>query len=176
MMEARKSLAGPWVVAAVCGMVLAACSSPTGSTAGGGAGAAGGSGEIEVEDASASPDRKLSNGDTVDFGSVDVGGGWTQRDFTITNTGSDDLSLTGSPRVVIDEPGIDDNFTLISAPSTDTLQPGEEATFTIQFSPMSPDPGTFSATATIPSSDGDENPFVINLDGESIFVPIPGPI
>jgi hypothetical protein len=67
------------------------------------------------------------------------------------------------------------NFTLIPAPSTETLQPGEEATFTSQFRASLPDPGTFSATATIPSSDGDENPFVINLEAETIFVPIPGP-
>lgn len=165
------------VLAAASILVLVGCSSPTGSSAGpGGAATAGGSGEIEVEDASASPDRKLSSGDTVDFGLVDVGGGWTQRTFTITNSGSEDLSLTGSPLVVITEPGSDRNFQVTASPGTDTLQPGAEVTFTIQFWPISPIPQTYSATATIPNSDGDENPFVINLQAESIEVPIPGPI
>ena len=176
--EERKRKGCSLIVMAAIILVLAGCSSPTGSAAGGGGSpAAGGSGEIEVEDASASPDRQLASGDTVDFGDVDVGGGSTQRTFTIINSGSEDLSLTGSPLVVINEPGTDDNFVLSAPPTTDTLQPGDEVAFTIRFLPItSVSPESFSGTATIPNSDGDENPFVINLAAETIVVPIPGPI
>lgn len=175
--EERKRRGFSLIVVAAIILVLAGCSSPTGSAAGdGGSPAAGGSGEIEVQDASASPDRKLASGDTVDFGDVDVGGGSTQRTFTIINSGSEDLSLTGSPLVGITEPGSDRNFEMTAAPGSDTLQPGDEVTFTIQFRPTSPIVDTFSATASIPNSDGDENPFVINLAAETIVVPIPGPI
>ena len=172
--EERKRKGCSLIVMAAIILVLAGCSSPTGSAAGGGGSpAAGGSGEIEVEDASASPDRQLASGATVDFGDVDVGGGSTQRTFTIINSGSEDLSLTGSPLVGITEPGSDRSFQVITPPGSDTLQPGDEETFTIQFRPTSPIVDTFSATASIANSDGDENPFVINLVGESIFVPIP---
>lgn len=175
--EERKRRGISLIVVAAIILVLAGCSSPTGSSAGSaGAGAAGGSGEIEVEDASASPDRQLATGDTVDFGDVNVGGGWTQRTFTIINSGSEDLSLSGSPLVVINEPGGDPSFQVITPPGTDALQPGDEVTFTVQFWPISAIPQTYSATATIPNSDGDENPFVINLAAETIVVPIPGPI
>ena len=62
--------------------------------------------------------RSLRRRTNTDFGSVDVAGGTNPNMFTITNTGTDALNLTGGmPLVVISGTAAAD-FTVTAGPTT----------------------------------------------------------
>ncbi|MCB4798160.1 GEVED domain-containing protein [Neotamlana laminarinivorans] len=93
----------------------------------------------------------------------------TSRTYTITNNGSTDLNLTGSPIVSIS--GSTD-FTISAQPSITTLSSGASTTFTVTFNPSVADPNTpVSAIISIDNNDADENPynFVIQGYGDQTF-------
>ncbi len=100
--------------------------------------------------------------DGTDFGAAEVSGGFVSRIFTIANTGSANLNLTGAlPRVQVSgaNPG---EFTILS-PAATPVSPGGTTTFWVHFHPDAP--GLRTATFSIANDDGDENPFEFSVQG-----------
>ncbi len=111
-----------------------------------------------IEDGDTTPDTA----DDTDFGGVDVSSGTVSHTFTIENTGSVNLTLSGSPAVVISGTHAAD-FTVTVQPTSPVASGGGTTTFTIQFDPSAP--GLRSATASIANDDSDENPYNFNIQG-----------
>lgn len=97
----------------------------------------------------------------TDFGNVDVTVGTNPNSFTIQNTGTGTLNLTGGPLVVIGgaNPG---DFTVTVNPSASIAASGS-TNFTITFNPSAS--GTRTATVSIANDDSDENPYTFNIQG-----------
>ena len=117
----------------------------------------------------------IADGDTVpaladhtDFGSVDVTSGSVEHTFTITNSGTAVLSLTGaSPYVVI--MGATGDFTLTQTPANSVAASGGTTTFRVTFNPTTN--GTRSAAISIANNDSDENPYNFSIQGTGITTP-----
>ena len=97
--------------------------------------------------------------DDTDFGSVAVSGGTVSHTFTIQNTGSLTLNLTGTPIVSIPT----SDFAITTQPSGTTIASGGSLTFTVEFNPTAV--GTRTATISIANDDGDENPYNFAIQG-----------
>ena len=110
--------------------------------------------------------------DDTDFGAVAVAGGTNAHTFTITNSGSAELKLTGTPRVAVGGTHAAD-FTLTSDAGTPVAPGGGTTTFTITFDPSAA--GLRTATISIANDDADENPydFIIQGTGEADSHPAP---
>ena len=99
--------------------------------------------------------------DHTDFGSVTAGGTPVARTFTITNTGTASLALTGSPRVAISGSAA---FSVTGQPAAATVAAGGGAvTFEVSFAASATGPQT--ATVSIANDDADENPFTFTMAG-----------
>ncbi len=127
--------------------------------------------EINIQGAGSNiaHDAPLTNTPSVtndtDFGSHDITVGSNVNVFTIQNTGSASLNLTGaSPYVVIT--GDTGDFTLsvvpIDIPTTPIAASGS-TTFTITFNPTAL--GLRTAQVSIANDDSDENPYTFNIQG-----------
>ena len=108
---------------------------------------------------------EISNGDDTpttddgtDFGAVIVGTTLTHT-FTISNSGTSDLTLSGSPAITLSD---STHFTLIQPLST-SLTASEATTFTLTFAPQSV--GSFTTTVSIDNNDTDENPYSFVVGG-----------
>ena len=125
-------------------------------------------------------------GGNTDFGSVNVTSGTAQKTFTIQNTGSAVLTLTGvtisganaSDFTVTTQPVTvcDDTFSLtqtrrmaINESSSVTVCPTKATTFTITFDPSAA--GVRTATVSIASNDPDENPYTFAIQGTGLVAP-----
>ncbi|HEX9933989.1 MAG TPA: choice-of-anchor D domain-containing protein, partial [bacterium] len=95
------------------------------------------------------------------FGYVLIGTSATHT-FTIQNTGSGDLLLTGSPKVSVSGTHASD-FTVSVQPGSPVASGGGTTTFDVQFHPSAP--GVRTASISISSNDTDENPYDIGLNG-----------
>lgn len=82
---------------------------------------------MSISQGSAAPSFK----DGTQFGGIKLNAGGVSRAFTITNSGSANLVLTGSPRVVITGAQAGD-YTVTTQPAS-PVPPGGSETFTIQF-------------------------------------------
>jgi arylsulfatase A-like enzyme len=102
---------------------------------------------------------------TVAYGNVNVGS-TLSKTFTITNTGSTPLDITG---VTIDGTN-SANFSVTTSPTTPVAANNGTSTFTVQFNASTF--GTKSAVLHIASSDAGNPSFDINLSGIG-FVPPP---
>ena len=107
-----------------------------------------------------------SAADWTDFGSVLVPKKYVTRTFTIKNTGTAKLDLTGIIRVAVS--GADAGDFIVTAQPPAALAPGGSATFKIKFFPSTA--GLRTATVTIANDDADngdgvENPFVFQIQG-----------
>ncbi len=105
-------------------------------------------------------DTTPSAADHTDFGSVMLGGAIT-RTFTISNSGGQNLNLTGAPLVSISGAAVGD-FTVVSSPTTPLL-PGATTTFQVRFDPSVV--GARAATVTIDNNDNNENPYDFAIQG-----------
>ncbi|MDJ0645580.1 MAG: choice-of-anchor D domain-containing protein [Flavobacteriaceae bacterium] len=124
----------------------------------------GGTGELDEPEIDISTSGgSIASGGTADFGSVNVSSGNSDITFTITNTGTQDLNLTGTPVIAFSGANQGD-YTLTQSPATVIAANGGTTTFTIQFDPS--DLGTRTAQISIDNDDADENPYIINLTGE----------
>jgi uncharacterized repeat protein (TIGR01451 family) len=113
---------------------------------------------VSIADGDPTPDIA----DHTDFGNVDVTVGLLTRDYTITNTGSADLtlaivSLTGSP-----------DFTIVGNPVSPVI-PGGTTMLRIAFNPSSL--GLKTGSISIPSDDADENPYNFDIQGTGANLP-----
>lgn len=101
----------------------------------------------------------LGDGQSLGFGTLNVGGTGVTKNFTIRNDGTLPLTL-GAFTVVGANPG--DFVANITGIAT-SLAPGQSTTFALTYSPLGP--GSRSATLRIETNDPDENPFDLNLTG-----------
>ena len=103
--------------------------------------------------------------DDTDFGNVALVGSTNPNTFTIRNSGSAALDLTGSPLVEITgaHPG---DFLVTTQPAVDPVPSGGgTTTFIITFDPTAV--GLRTATVSVASDDSDENPYTFNIQGFS---------
>ena len=84
--------------------------------------------------------------------------------FTVLNTGSGNLKLTGSPKVEISGSGAS-GFTVTEQPKT-VIKPNLQTTFTIEFAPTIAQ--YYEATVTIISNDKDMSPFTFTIKGTGL--------
>jgi alpha-tubulin suppressor-like RCC1 family protein len=97
----------------------------------------------------------------TDFGSLAVGGGTVVRTFTIRNTGTLPLNLTGTPKVAVGGTHAAD-FTVTQQPASPVPR-GGSTTFQVTF-----DPGAAwlrTATLSIANDDPDKNPYDFAIQG-----------
>ena len=111
---------------------------------------------IEINDGDTNPD----NNDDTNFGVTTIGN--TQdHTFTITNTGTATLNLTGGTPIV-DISG-NSAFTIITQPTGNTVAPGDTKTFIVRFTPLSTT--EVSAIISIDNNDSNENPYTFTITG-----------
>ncbi len=110
----------------------------------------------------------ITNGDSApglddhtDFGSKATAAGTVTRTFTIANSGTAELTLSGTPKVVIDGPHAAD-FTVTLEPDSPVAAEGT-TTFTLTFNPSAD--GLRTATVSIDNDDATENPFNFSIQG-----------
>lgn len=110
-------------------------------------------------------DTSPSPADDTDFGSIDVSVGSNTNTFTITNSGTDVLNLTGTPRVTIGgaHPG---DFSLTTDAAPTVVAVGGTTTFSITFDPTAV--GLRTATVSIANDDSDENPYNFSVQGTGL--------
>lgn len=118
---------------------------------------------LEIFDGDTSP----SVNDHTYFGSADIVSGSVDRVFTISNSGTGSLGLTGNPRVDITGSHASD-FTVTVQPDV-SISSGGSGTFTVQFDPSAN--GSRTATISIANDDDDENPYNFNIQGTGTSVP-----
>lgn len=100
----------------------------------------------------------------TDFGIVDISDPAVTHTFTITNTGSDPLILSGPVTVSGTNAA---EFVIISQPDTSTpIQPGDSVTFDVRFDPTAP--GIRTATLTVPSNDPAAVNYTFAVSGAAI--------
>ena len=122
-------------------------------------------GGISISDGDITPDTA----DKTDFGDIAVDGAVVVHEFTIKNTGTADLNLTGSPLVDITGTHAAD-FTVTSSPSTPVPAGGGTTTFDVTFDPG--DEGLREAEISIGNTDSNENPYNFTVQGTGL-VPAP---
>ena len=119
---------------------------------------------ITISDGDTTP----SLSDDTDFGSVITASGTSVNTFTIQNTGSLNLFLTGgSPYISIAGSHASD-FTLTTIP-TPNIASGGSTTFQITFDPSAD--GIRTASISIVNNDSDENPYSFNIQGTGYTPP-----
>ncbi|MDI1255031.1 MAG: choice-of-anchor D domain-containing protein [Flavobacterium sp.] len=101
--------------------------------------------------------------DWTDFGTVTIGSSLT-RTFTIQNTGTGPLTLTGGPTfVVLTGSGF---FTMVSQPSG-TIAAGGSTTFQVKYTPTST--GSVVAIVSIANTDDDESIYDFTIQGSAVI-------
>ncbi len=107
------------------------------------------------------PDGSTS---ATDFGSAALTGGTVSQTFTIENTGSGTLNLSGSPVVEINGAHAAD-FSVTAQPAN-SVAAGSNTSFTIEFNPAAA--GVRTATISIANNDDDENPYDFAIQGSGL--------
>ncbi len=98
------------------------------------------------------------------FGLLELSGATAERTYTVTNSGTATLTLTGDPAVSISGSARDD-FTIFSQPAS-TVLPGACVSFTVQFDPSLTGPR--SATLSITNNDADVRIYDFELYGVGV--------
>ncbi len=132
--------------------------------------------DLTGEGSGAAPRMAITEGSTsyshnaeINLGSVQENDSGSARTFTITNTGSQNLTFTNSP--AISKAGTNHTEFTIGQPSNANLTPGNSRTFTITFEPTVD--GSKTATLTIETNDPDFPAFELDLVGTSTPEPQP---
>ncbi len=116
----------------------------------------GGNPAQEIMDGDDSPDIA----DDTDFGTQSANTN-TDRTFTIKNTGTAILNLTGNP--IVDISG-DSEFSILTQPSGNSIASGGgDLTFVVRYAPTAV--GNHSAIISIDNNDCDEDPYTFTVEG-----------
>jgi len=107
-------------------------------------------------------DTSPTAADNTDFGDAALAGGTVSRTFTIANSGTETLNLTGNPRVAIGGAHAGD-FTLTTDATSPVAALTGTTTFTITFDPSAV--GTRTATVTVNNDDADEPAYSFAIQG-----------
>jgi hypothetical protein len=118
---------------------------------------------ISISDGDSSP----SSTDDTDFREVDVDGGTVVHTFTIENTGTAELTLSGDPKVQITGTHAGD-FTVTAQPSSPVGASGGTTTFDVTFDPSAE--GVRQAEVSIANDDSDEDPYNFAIQGTGVSV------
>ncbi|MBU45750.1 MAG: hypothetical protein CMN76_21260 [Spirochaetaceae bacterium] len=105
----------------------------------------------------------------INMGSVQENDSGAARTFTISNTGSQNLTFTNSP--AISKAGTNHTEFSVGQPSNANLTPGDSRDFTVTFQPTVD--GSKSATLTLETNDPDHPAYEIDLVGTSTPEPQP---
>ncbi len=97
----------------------------------------------------------------TDFGTANVVSGTVAHTFTINNTGTAALNLTGSPKVSLSGTNAAD-FSVTALPASPVAASGS-TTFQITFDPSAI--GTRSATVSVINNDSTKNPYTFAIQG-----------
>ena len=101
--------------------------------------------------------------DHTSFGNVAISSGSIARTFTIANTGTGTLNLTGTaPNYVTLSGANAADFTVTTQPAS-TVAASASTTFVVTFDPSST--GIKNATVSIANNDSDENPYTFAITG-----------
>ncbi len=98
------------------------------------------------------------------FGSVNLGSNVT-KDFEIQNTGTTQLTLTGTPLVSIGGDNSGD-FVVTTIPVASSIAPSSSTTFIITFTPQAA--GIRSAIVSVANNDSDKNPYTYLINGTGV--------
>jgi hypothetical protein len=112
---------------------------------------------VVIADGDTTPVRS----DHTDFGSTSVAGGTITRTFTVRNTGTAPLNLTGATRVVVAGTNAGD-FKVVAQPAA-AVAPGASTTFKVRFDPSKA--SARSATLSLATNDANENPYNFTIRG-----------
>lgn len=104
-------------------------------------------------------------GSTYAFGNQLSGSSSSTISFTIENTGTATLNLTGSPNLIAKSGANSSEFTINEASTTSSISAGGTTTFTVTFSPTSQGAKTAQLSIANDDATGSENPYIINLTG-----------
>ena len=105
----------------------------------------------------------MHSGDPADFGAIAMGaGGGGSLVFNLLNTGITGLSVSG----VSVSGGNASDFTVSTTGMLSPVPPGDDTGFTVTLDPSAP--GLRTTTLRIANSDSDEDPFEIELSGQSL--------
>ncbi|MCC6463420.1 MAG: choice-of-anchor D domain-containing protein, partial [Saprospiraceae bacterium] len=107
----------------------------------------------------------IPSGGSYNYGSVNLGSN-NSKVFTIENTGSFTLTLTGTPPNYVVKGGTNPGDFAITQPVTGTITGDNSTTFTVVFTPGGL--GARSCTLSIGNSDSNENPYTLTLNGTGI--------
>ncbi len=110
----------------------------------------------------ASGDVTPNTGDGTDFGETHVDNTKVTHRFTIANTGSSNLQLTGSPIIMVGGAAASD-FKVTKQPPA-KIGVNQSVSFEITFNPTLG--GTRVATISIDNNDSDENPYTFSVQGQ----------
>lgn len=103
-------------------------------------------------------DATPSVSDGTDFGTVSIEAGATVNTFSIRNTGTGIMNVTG-----VSISGTDAASFILNTSPASTVAAGSSTTFTIEFNPTSL--GAKNATITVGSDDANENPYSFAVTG-----------
>ena len=119
----------------------------------------------------ANGDLYPSTTDHTDFGSVNVTSGTLVRTFTIENSGTGDIHLqpTESLRIIVN--GTHASDFIVSTQPAELISAGNSTTFQVTFDPSAT--GLRTVTLSISNNDGDENPYIFNIQGTGTTTSIP---
>lgn len=106
-------------------------------------------------------DSTPSISDGTDYNDVLFSGGYSDHTFSITNTGSANLILGGSPVFGGTNPG---DFAIQGGDPVSPVVPGGNSTFVVRFTPLAY--GDRTATMSISNNDSDESTYNFMLIGE----------
>lgn len=133
-----------------------------------------GSPEIDVQGNAtsiSSGDLTPSITDATDFGPLSVCTGTATHTFSILNTGTASLNLTGAPVVSIS--GANAADFIVTAQPLGPVAASGSVSFSVAFDPSAAGPR--SAIITIANDDSDENPYVFAIQGTGVDVTVSVP-
>ncbi|AUP78016.1 LamG-like jellyroll fold domain-containing protein [Flavivirga eckloniae] len=120
----------------------------------------------------ASGDNTPAFGDDTEFG-VTTTSTTIDHTFTIQNTGTSTLNLTGGAPLV----DISGNaaFSILTQPSSSSITSGGDLTFVVRFAPTVVG-SNLQATVSIDNDDSDENPYTFVVQGSALLNHSPGDV
>ncbi|KUJ59173.1 hypothetical protein AR687_24510, partial [Flavobacteriaceae bacterium CRH] len=110
----------------------------------------------------ASGDTTPATTDDTDFGTMTVVSGLIVKTFTIENLGLSNLTLAGTPKVVLSGTNASD-FTVTTQPNSPVAATTGTTTFTVSFDPSAS--GIRTANISIVNNDADENTYNFTIQG-----------
>ncbi|MGE0087078.1 MAG: choice-of-anchor Q domain-containing protein, partial [Desulfococcaceae bacterium] len=105
----------------------------------------------------------IASGGSFDFGDAVINTDSVPVVFLISNTGTADLLLSGTPSKISISGANASEFSIDESGLLSPVQPSGDTTFSVTFTPAGV--GSKSAVISIANNDADETPYIVNLTG-----------